>query len=119
MSITRELITVNNLQFILVDMLEMVTKMYEHQLRLTGRTMNNKMKDRYKNMLTFIKEYLVDVKKMDLDKQTDFGEDSDYLLEAILLIMDRSGDSFKITEDIIHDIRNRESLLKLNLKQTK
>ncbi len=119
MQITKELIAINNLQFILVDMLEMVTKMYEHQLHITGRTMSNKMKDRYKNMQVFIKDYLVDVRKMNIDTQADFGEDSDYFIQTLLLMIDRSGDSFEITEGIISDIKARPSIMNLNFKMIK
>lgn len=119
MRITKELIALNNLQFIMVDMLEMVTKMYLHEMQKNGIEWNRKQKEKFSTMTVFVQEYLKEVRKMDIDKQSDFGEDSDYFLQTLLLMMDRSGDSFQITEGIINDIKARPSLMNFNFKEIK
>ena len=81
-----------NITFVLVDMLETSLLNANECLKKEGCELRHESKRNFNNAIAAIKKLKGHVNKCSNDMQVNYGNDSDMLYNALLLLIDRCGD---------------------------
>ena len=81
-----------NITFVLVDMLETSLLNANECLKKEGCELRHESKRNFNNAIAAIKKLKGHVDKCSNDMQVNYGNDSDMLYNALLLLIDRCGD---------------------------
>jgi hypothetical protein len=86
---SRYAIFINNVIFILLDIIEGLMKDAEKEFARNGCELKHSSKFHYNKSIFHIKKFLSEVRTIPMEQQESFGEESDTLKEFLFLTIDR------------------------------
>lgn len=113
---SQEAIFINNMIFILLDIIEGLMKDAEKEFALNGCQLKYSSKMHYNKAVFEINKFLSEVRNIPIDQQMSFGEEADILKELIFLSVDRDNDC-EFIKKMIEVIKINKSLRNFDFKK--
>ena len=109
--------TANQMIFILADLLEIFYKISDDEAKIQGLKFDKKTET---SMLMFkyaVKDLRHRTTEMGIENQISFGEDADKLMMLIMYVIDRTGDNYKVMDQVTNYAKSIPSKWRLNLRK--
>lgn len=116
---TTNLNTTLNLTYVLVDVVETLLYDLTGEMRKQGYELRHDAKRNFNTAIAAIRRLKQDVDKTQFSTQENFGNDSDFLLAFIRLLIDRCGDDDMKMFGFYNFIKRHPSKLGLELSDEK
>lgn len=113
---TKDAIFINNMIFILLDILEGIMKDAEKEFFTTGCELKHGSKMHFNKSIFHIKKFLEQIRTIPINQQMSFGEEADILKELIFLSVDRDKDC-EFVKKMIEVIKINKSVRNFEFKK--
>jgi hypothetical protein len=113
---TKDAIFINNVIFILLDIIEGLMKDAEKEFRSSGCELKHTSKQNFNKTIFHLKKFLEEVRHIPIDQQENFGDEADILKELIFYAVDRDNNT-EYVKKLIEVIKLNKSVHNFDFKK--
>lgn len=114
---TPEKVVINNLMFVLVDVIECLMLDAEKLYKQDGQAFKHESKMHFNKSLFHLRKFLTSIRECSIETQMQFGDDCEELKKLLLLYTDRVNDDKARTELFMNYLISNSSLLDFDFKK--